>query len=48
MTQVSHEDLVRVGEPLAEEVDCWFMDEAVRDAEWEEEQEWSSSSDGMD
>ena len=48
VAQVSHEDLARVGEPTAEEVDRWFVDEAVRDAEWEEEQERSSSSDGTD
>ena len=48
VAQVSREDLARVGEPTAEEVDRWFVDEAVRDAEWEAEQEQSSSSDGMD
>ena len=46
VAQLSREDLARVGEPTAEEVDQWFVDEAVRDAEWEEEQERSSSSDG--
>ena len=45
---VSREDLARVGEPTAEEVDRWFVDEAVRDAEWMAEQEQSSSSDGTD
>ena len=34
VAQVSHEDLVWVGEPMAEEVDGWFVDKAVRDAEW--------------
>ena len=48
MAQVSREALARVGEPTAEEVDRWFVDEAVRDAEWCAEQEQSSSSDGMD
>ena len=48
VAQLSREDLARVGEPTAEEVDRWFVDEAVRDAEWEEEQERSSSSDGTD
>ena len=45
---VSREDLARVGEPTAEEVNRWFVDEAVRDAEWCAEQEQSGSSDGMD
>ena len=48
MAQLSREDLARVGEPTAEEVDRWFVDEAVRDAEWMEEQEQNSSSDGTD
>ena len=48
VAQLSREDLARVGEPTAEEVDRWFVDEAVRDAEWAEEQEQSSSSDGME
>ena len=48
MAQVSHEDLARVGEPTAEEVDHWFMDEVVRDPKWAEEQEQSSSSNGME
>ena len=48
VAQVSREDLARVGEPTAEEVDRWFVNEAVRDAEWYAEQEQSSSSDGMD
>ena len=48
VAQVSREDLARVGEPTAEEVDRWFVDEVVRDAEWEAEQEQSSSSDGTD
>ena len=48
VAQLSRDDLVRVGEPMAEEVDRWFVDEVVRDAEWENEQERSSSSDGMD
>ena len=48
VAQVSREDLARVGEPTAEEVDRWFVDEAVRDAEWEAEQDQSSSSDGTD
>ena len=48
VASVSREDLARVGEPTAEEVDRWFVDEAVRDAEWLAEQEQSSSSDGMD
>ena len=48
VAQVSHEDLVRVREPTAEEVDRWFVDEAVRDVEWAEEQEQSSSSNGME
>ena len=48
VAQLSCEDLARVGEPTAEEVDRWFVDEAVRDAEWVEEQEQSSSSDGME
>ena len=48
VAQLSHEDLARVGEPTAEEVDRWFVDEAVRDAEWAAEQEQSSSSDGTD
>ena len=48
VAQLSREDLARVGEPTAEEVDRWFVDEAVHDAEWMEEQEQSSSSDGTD
>ena len=48
VAQVSREDLARVGEPTAEEVDRWFVDEAVCNAEWEAEQEQSSSSDGTD
>ena len=48
VAQVSREDLARVGEPTSEEVDRWFVDEAVRDVEWMAEQEHSSSSDGMD
>ena len=48
VAQLSREDLARVGEPTAEEVDRWFVDEAVRDAEWSAEQEQSSSSDGME
>ena len=48
VAQLSHEDLARVGEPSVEEVNRWFVDEAVRDAEWLAEQEQSSSSDGMD
>ena len=48
VAQLSREDLARVGEPTEEEVDRWFVDEAVRDAEWEVEQERSSSSDGTD
>ena len=48
VAQLSREDLARVGELTAEEVDRWFVDEAVRDAEWLAEQEQSSSSDGMD
>ena len=48
VAQLSREDLARVGEPTAEEVDNWFVDEAVRDAEWLAEQEQGSSSDGME
>ena len=48
VAQLSREDLARVGEPTAEEVDCWFVDEAVRDAEWLEEQEQGGSSYGTD
>ena len=48
VAQLSREDLARVGEPTAEEVDRWFVDEAVRDAEWMAEQEQGSSSDGTD
>ena len=32
VAQLSREDLARVGEPTAEEVDRWFVDEAVADA----------------
>ena len=48
VAQVSREDLARVGEPTAEEVDRWFIDKVVRDAEWAADQEQSSSSDGTD
>ena len=48
VAQLSREDLARVGEPTSEEVDRWFVDEAVRNAEWVAEQEQDSSSDGTD
>ena len=43
LAQVSHEDLAHIGEPTAEEVDWWFVDKAIRDAEWQAEQEEEGS-----